>query len=267
MLQYRDLKNALNELEIKRSDPVIVHASSSLIPLVMGGAQTLLGAILAGVDNILMPSFTFKTMLIPEVGPEDNLLKYGSGRVENLSASIFTSDLPADFEDQTISELFRHYPDVIRSNHPIFSFLGLGLDAALASQTIAEPYGHIQYLQGKNTKILLADKEPSALFSLHFCEKESGRKQFLRWAMTEEGIKECPFFPGCSEGFHKILFHLGKEVKQTQFQDHTWVAFSLDSLIQTALQLLRDDPYALLCNDLHCEKCNLIRKDIRQRRG
>ena len=266
MLQYRDLKNALSELEIKRSDPVIVHASSSLIPQVKGGAQTLLGAILAGADNILMPSFTLKTMIIPEVGPEDNLLEYGSGRVENLSASIFTLDLPSDFEDQAINELFRHYPDVIRSNHPIFSFLGLGLDAALASQTTAEPYGHIQYLQGKNTKILLADKEPSTLFSLHFCEKESGRKQFVRWAMTENAIIECPFFPGCSDGFHKILFHLGNEVKQTQMQDHTWFAVSLDFLIQTALQLLHEDPYALLCNDLHCEKCNLIRRDIRQTR-
>jgi aminoglycoside 3-N-acetyltransferase len=266
MLQYRDLKNALNELGIKRSDPTFVHASASLIPLVKGGAQTLLGAILAGIDNILMPSFTFKTMIIPEVGPEDNLIEYGSGRNENLNASVFTPDLPADFEDQAISELFRHYPDVIRSNHPIFSFLGLGLDAALASQTTAEPYGHIQYLQGKNTKILLADKEPSALFSLHFCEKESGRKQFLRWAMTEEGVKECPFFPSCSDGFLKILFHLGNEVKQAQIQEHTWYALSLDSLIQTALQLLHEDPYALLCNDLHCKKCNAIRKDIRQRR-
>jgi aminoglycoside 3-N-acetyltransferase len=205
-------------------------------------------------------------MITPEVGPDDNLLEYGSGRIENLSASIFTPELPADFEDQAISELFRHYPDVSRSNHPIFSFLGLGLDAALASQSISNPYGHIEYLQGKNTKILLLNKEPSALFCLHFCEKESGRKQFIRWALTQDGVKECLFFPGCSEGFHKILFHIGNQVKQTQIQDRTWFSLTLDSLIKTATQLLQEDPYALLCNNLHCERCNLIRKDIRQRR-
>ena len=265
MLQYHDLKNALNEMEIRRNDPTIVYASNSLIPLVRGGVQTLLGAILAEIDNILMPSYTFNTMITPEVGPDDNLLEYGSGRVENLNASIFTPDLPPDFEDQEISEAFRHFPDVMRSNHPIFSFLGLGLDAALGAQSIEDPYGHIRYLQGKHTRILLAAKEPSSLFSIHFCEKEIGRKQFIRWAMTGEGVKECQHFPGCSNGFHKIIFHLGDGVKKAQLQDQTWYALSLDQLIQTALQMLREDPYALLCNDLRCEKCNWIRKDIRQR--
>jgi len=264
MLQYHDLKNALDDLEIRRNDPTIVYASSSLIPHVKGGAQTILGAVLAGIDNILIPSFTFKTMIVPEVGPDENLLEYGSGREDNLNASIFTPDLPSDFEDQEISEPFRHFPDVVRSSHPIFSFLGLGLDAALDAQSLSEPYGHIRYLQGKHARILLAAKEPSSLFSIHFCEKESGRRQFVRWAMTDEGIQECPNFPGCSNGFHKILFHLREDVKKTQIEDQPWYALTLDHLIETALQMLRADPYALLCNDLHCEKCNLIRKDIRQ---
>lgn len=267
MLQYRDLKNAIHDLGVKRSEPTLVHASAALIPQVKGGIQTMLGAILAGIDNMLMPSFTFKTMLIPEIGPEENLIEYGSGREENLNASIFIPDLPADFEDQAISEVFRHYPDVNRSNHPILSFLGLGLDGALQAQSTADPYGHIRYLLGKNAKVLLIGKDISALFSIHACEQESGRKQFLRWAMTEEGIKECPSFPGCSNGFHKVLFHLEGAVRQVTVQDQPWYSFSLDSLTRTTLQLLREDPYALLCNDLHCEKCNLIRKDIRQRRG
>jgi len=265
MLQYHDLKNVLDELEIKRNDPTIVYASSSLIPDVKGGAQTLLGAFLAGIDNILMPGYTFKTMIIPEVGPEENLIEYGSGRVENLNASIYTPELPADFEDQELSETFRHFPDVMRSRHPIFSFLGLGLDAALDAQTLGDPYGHIRYLQGKHARILLAAKEPSALFSIHYCERESGRRQFVRWALTGEGIKECPHFPGCSNGFHKILFHLGEDVKKAQVESQTWYALPLDHLVDTALNMLRTDPFALLCNDLYCEKCNLIRKDIRQR--
>ena len=265
MLQYRDIKTAIHELAIERNDPTIVYVSAHLIPQVRGGAQTILGAILGSIDNILMPSFTFRTMVIPEFGPSDNLITYGSGRISNLDATIFTPELPADFEDAPISEVFRSYPDVTRSSHPIFSFLGLGLDSALIAQTINDPYGHIHYLQGMNAKIVTLAKDASAFFSLHYCEKQSGRKQFTRWAITTDGIKECPLYPGCSRGFHKILYHLDGVLIKTQILDEPCISVSLDQLIPTALQLLNDDPYALLCNDLQCKKCNAVRKDIRQR--
>ncbi|HAF60835.1 MAG TPA: hypothetical protein DCK95_00735 [Anaerolineaceae bacterium] len=267
MLQYRDIKTALQDLCIERSDPTIVYASSQLIPQVRGGAQTILGAILGSIDNILMPSFTYRTMVIPEFGPPDNLINYGSGRISNLDAAIFTPELPADFADSQISEIFRNYPDVSRSAHPIFSFLGLGLDSALISQTISDPYGHIRFLQGKDAKIVLLAKDPSALFSLHFCEQVSGRKQFVRWAITQDGIKECPHFPGCPRGFHKILYQLDADMKKTQIVGDPCYSVSLDHLVSTAVALLSTDPYALLCNDLHCEKCNAIRRDIRQKVG
>jgi len=265
MLQYRDIKSAIHELGIERDDPAIVYVSSHLIPQVRGGAQTILGAILGSIDNILMPSYTFQTMVIPEFGPPDNLVTYGSGRISNLDATIFTPELPADFEDSQISNVFRSYPDVTRSCHPIFSFLGLGLNSALIAQTIDDPYGHIRYLQAMDTKIVMLAKDPSALFSLHYCEKQSGRKQFTRWAITQDGIIECPHFPGCSQGFHKILYHIDGVLMKTQILDEPCISVSLNQLLSTALELLAEDPYALLCNDLQCKKCNAVRKDIRQR--
>ncbi|NMB60748.1 MAG: AAC(3) family N-acetyltransferase [Chloroflexi bacterium] len=264
MLQYRDIRKALDNLHIQRGDPAVVHISASLVPQVRGGAQTILGALLAGIDNLLMPSFTYKTMIIPEVGPADNLIDYGSGRIENLNAAIFTSDLPADFEDREISEVFRHYPDVTRSNHPILSFLGLGLDAALSMQSVTDPYGHIAYLRGKGAKILLMAKDAPSIFSLHLAIKQSGRKQFTRWALTSEGIQECQAYPGCANGFHKLFFYIGDQLKQIQVQEEAWYALPLDITLEAAERLIKKDPYALLCNDLQCEKCNLIRKEIRQ---
>ena len=264
MLKYRDIRKALDDLHIRRGDPAIVHVSASLIPQVQGGAQTILGAILAGIDNLLMPSFTYQTMIIPEVGPPDNLMDYGSGRIENLNAAIFSNDLPSDFDDREISEVFRHYPDVTRSNHPILSFLGLGLDAALSMQTAADPYGHITYLRGKGVKILLIAKDASSIFSLHLAVKQSGRKQFTRWALTPDGVRECLFFPGCANGFHKLFFHLEGHLQRAQVQEEEWYALPLDATLESAMRLISQDPYALLCNDLQCEKCNLIRKEIRQ---
>lgn len=264
MLQYRDIKSAFQDLGLQRSDTAIVYTSSRMIPRVKGGANTILGAILAGIDNIVMPSFTFKTMIIPEVGPPENQIDYGSGRIQNLNAHIYTPDLPADFEDREISELFRQYPDVTRSLHPIHSFLGLGLDAALAQQTCEDPYGHIEYLHGKGVRILLLDKDPSVIFSLHYCENKSERRQYTRWAMTAAGVKVCYSFPGCSRGFSKILYHMNGNFEQVHVEDMVFTSIPMDSLIDKGLQILRRDPFSLLCNDLHCERCNQIRQDIRQ---
>lgn len=264
MLQYRDIRKALDDLHIRRGDPAIVHVSASLLSQVRGGAQTILGALLAGIDNLLIPSFTYNTMIIPEVGPADNLMEYGSGRTNNLNAAIFSNDLPADFEDCEISEFFRHYPDVTRSDHPILSFLGLGLDAALSMQSVADPYGHIAYLRGKGVKILLMAKDASSIFSLHLAIKQSGRKQFTRWALTSQGVQECQFYPGCADGFHKLFFYMEDQLKQIQVQEEVWHALPLDATLETAERLIKKDPYALLCNDLQCEKCNLIRKEIRR---
>ncbi len=54
--------------------PVIAHASLSAFGQVQGGAETLVSALLAVFDSVVMPVFTYKTMIIPPVGPENNAI-------------------------------------------------------------------------------------------------------------------------------------------------------------------------------------------------
>ena len=114
-----------------------------------------------------------------------------------------------------------------------------------------------------NGWVVLMGAEPSANFSLHYAEKLVGRKQFTRWALTSTGVAACPFFPGCPNGFHKIHYYLQDELKRTLVEDQEWVAVSLITLIQTARQLMQEDALALLCNDLNCSRCNLVRQAVR----
>jgi aminoglycoside 3-N-acetyltransferase len=107
-------------------------------------------------------------------------------------------------------------------------------------------------------------KDASSIFSLHLAIKQSRRKQFTRWALTSQGVQECQFYPGCADGFHKLFFYMEDQLKQIQVQEEVWYALPLDATLETAERLIKKDPYALLCNDLQCEKCNLIRKEIRQ---
>src|SRR5688572_25538 len=96
MVSFRDFINAFRELGIHSKQPVIVHASLSTVGEIRGGAETVLGALLTMARGVMAPTFTYKTMLIPEVGPENNAMAYGTGRDTNLLAEFYHPDMPAD---------------------------------------------------------------------------------------------------------------------------------------------------------------------------
>ena len=139
MISYRDISTGLQDLGLDRSTPVLAHISLPKLGEVKGGLSTVMGALLATVDNVMMPTFTFSTLVIPESGPENNLMIYGSGRESNLKAEVFSHDLPGDAPDNQASEALRAYPGVYRSSHPVFSFAGLGLDVALVNHPADRP--------------------------------------------------------------------------------------------------------------------------------
>jgi aminoglycoside 3-N-acetyltransferase len=262
-ISYRDISASLQDLGLDRSAPVLAHISFPKLGEVKGGLSTVMGALLATVDNIMMPTFTFSTLVIPESGPENNLIVYGSGRESNLKAKIFSHDLPGDARDNQASEALRAYPGVYRSSHPVFSFAGLGLDIALVDHPADNLYAPIAELRKLNGWILLFGAEPSANFSLHFAEKLAGRQQFTRWALGAEGIQEIPDFPGCSEGFHKVNYYMQDELHTVRIADMFLQAMKIDTLIKVAVALINEDAFALLCNTINCPRCNLVRESIK----
>jgi aminoglycoside 3-N-acetyltransferase len=205
MISYRDIVVGLEKLGLDRSTPVLAHVAPARLGKIHGGLETLLGAILGTIDNVMMPSFTYATMVVPQVGPPDNFIDYGSNQAGNLNASIFNLDLLSDMPGAEVSELLRKYPGTYRSAHPILSFTGLGLDVALIDQTPEDPYAPIRKLMELKGWVALIGAEPSENFSLHYAEFLGGRKQFVRWALTEKGIKECPHFPAAPMVFIRSI--------------------------------------------------------------
>lgn len=263
MLSYRDISSALEDLGLNRSTPVLAHINTHAIGEVKGGLNTLMGALLGTVDNVMMPSFTFSTLIIPPGGPPDNLMEYGSGRDSNLNASVFSNDLPSDFPNNESSEALREYPGIYRSSHPVFSFIGLGLDVALISHPPEDPYAPLRGLRNLDGWVLLMGSSPSDNFSIHWAEQLTGRKQFIRWALTADGVREIPHFPGCSDGFHKLDYYLQEELHQISVGDQKWKAMRLKTLINVASALIKDDAFALLCNEISCPRCNIVRDTIK----
>jgi len=265
MISYHNITEALKSAGLRRDIPIITHLDHSVSGKIKGGTAALMGALLSTVDNVMIPAFTFSTMVTPEKGPENNYLQYGGSSEKNLDAKIFSHTLPSELPNQEVINILQRFPGTFRSSHPIFSFYGLGLDIVLVDHAPDKPYLPIKKLMGLGGWVVLIGTDSSQNFSIHYAEFLAGRKQFLRWALTPDGIYACPHFPGCPNGFHKLEYYLQEELKVVALEDTRLCAVSIKTLINTAFALLKEDPFALLCNDLQCMLCNLVRAEIRKR--
>jgi aminoglycoside 3-N-acetyltransferase len=264
MLTFRDLYTALRKLELDRARPVIAHGSLSSFGEVNGGADTVLGALLSISNSVIMPTFTFKTMLIPEVGPEGNAMRYGSGKDLNRMAEFYTPDMPVDPLMGAIPEALRLHPKAQRSSHPILSFGGINAAQELEKQSLSEPLAPIHALREAEGWVILLGVDHTVNTSIHYGEFLAGRKQFVRWALTPDGVVECPGFPGCSNGFNAITPSLDKGIRRVQVGASLVQAIPVAALVETVLAMIKEDPLALLCEKPDCERCNTVRESLKQ---
>lgn len=258
MLDYRKLVSALRRLDL-RSRPVIAHAALSKFGRVNGGAETLLGALLDSVGALVVPTFTYKTMVTPEVGPPNNGMTYGKDLDQNLMAQPFTPDMPADPLMGVLPETVRRHPRARRTSHPILSFAGIRADEFLEAQTLFNPLAPIGALADAGGWVLLLGVDHTVNTSIHYGEKLAGRMQFTRWALTLTRVRECPGFPGCSAGFNAIQPDIVRETRVAQVGEAQVQAIPLKELLQAVMARIRRDPLALLCDEPDCPRCNAVR--------
>lgn len=262
MPSFHDFTRGLRQLGIDHECPVIAHASLSAFGQVPGGAETLLGALLAAFNSVIMPAFTYKTMITPETGPPDNGITYGSGRDHNRMAEFFTPDMPADPTMGVVAEALRRHPKASRSSHPILSFAGVNAAPILEAQTSSEPLAPIQTLVDMGGWVLLLGVDHTSNTSIHYGEKLAGRKQFIRWALTPEGITECPGWSGCSDGFQALAPRLDAARRVAQVGSGLIQAYPLEEVVTAAVQAISEDGQALLCQREDCGRCEAVRESL-----
>ena len=259
MLTFRDLSQSFRQLDLGQK-PVIAHASLSAFGEVQGGAETILGALLRVAPSLLMPAFTYQTMVIPDDGPSDNGMVYGSGQYLNHQAEFFDPNMPVNKSLGIISETLRQHSRARRSLHPIYSFAGIESDEAVFAQSIEDPFAPIEILTEADGWVLLLGVGHTANTSIHYGEQLAGRRQFTRWALSFGRVVACPHWPGCSSGFEEISPHLDWFTHKIQVGSALVQAMPLKSLVAVVQELIAENPHALLCKSLDCERCNAIRK-------
>jgi aminoglycoside 3-N-acetyltransferase len=263
MVSYREFVNGLRDLGLGPRSRVIAHVALPALGPIAGGAETVLGGLLANCEILIMPSFTYQTMVTPSYGPPDNGITYGGDLDHNLLAEFSKPDLPPDPRFGELVDALRRRPGARRSMHPILSFAGIGADAGLESQTVENPLAPIQWLAEQDGDVLLLGASHTSNVALQFAEKLSGRKQFLRWALTPQGIVACPSFPGCSDGFDAIQEHLPGIARLGRIGAADAQLVPIRDLIHVAVSWIRHDPRALLCERMACERCADVRAAVR----
>jgi aminoglycoside 3-N-acetyltransferase len=258
LVSFLNLRTGLSILGLNKA-PVIAHASLKAFGNIEGGAETMLDALLESVRGVIMPTFTYMTMLNPEVGPPKNGITYGSETDLNKMAQAFHPDMPVDKMMGVLPEVLRKHPRAKRSMHPIQSFAGIGADTILNAQTIYNPLAPIGALADQDGWVLLLGVDHRVNTSIHYAEKLGGRLQFIRWALMQDRVVECPGFPGDSEGFEAIAPAVEKYTRRVQIGNALVQAVHLKSLIRVVVNQLKENPFALLCQRPDCERCTAVR--------
>jgi len=259
MHNFRQLVLALRQLNIPTASPILVHSSLSAFGHIPGGADAVLGALMQSFDTIIMPTFTYKTMVVPETGPPNNAIEYGSMSDGNRMAQLYHNDMPADKLMGWLPETLRVHRLACRSIHPILSFSGLNAGPILQTQTLTQPLAPIKAIMDQDGWVLLLGVGHTANTSIHLGERMAGRKTFVRWAAVSDSVVECPGFPGCSDGFDALQPAIQPHTRSRYLDRALIQAIPIPMLVRTVQQLLQADPLALLCQDSLCPRCNAVR--------
>lgn len=262
MVTYRDFVAAFRDLGLGRGNRVLAHASLSAFGEVVGGAEAVVGAMVSTFDAVMMPAFTSGTMVVPPVGPDDNALDYERDRTQEPVAEFWHPNLEADRDIGAVAEALRLHPEASRSSHPLLSFAGVGAQEELELQSLEDPLAPIGALADKDGDVLLLGVDQRVNVAVHYAEQKAGRRQFVRWSLTPEGVLECPNIPGCSDGFHTLTKRLTGVRRRTDLGHGTIEAVPLRDLIHIVTGWIREEPRALLCDRPSCRRCKVVRQSV-----
>ncbi len=263
-ISYRDLIVGLRELGLDSNSIVLAHIELGAFGELRGGTETLIGALVASCGTVVMPAFTYQTMIVPPEGPPNNGMDYFDRDGQNARAEMFHADLPVHSDLGAAPEAFRRLPQARRSAHPVLSFAAAGQHAAeiVAAQSLADAWGPLNWLHDHHGDVLLLGADHTANMAIHLAEKMAGRKQFVRWTVDGERAYRFQDYPGCRRGFNAIAPRLAWMSQQVTLGLAMVQRIPLRSLVETAVQLIQADPAALLCDDATCALCNAVRAGL-----
>jgi aminoglycoside 3-N-acetyltransferase len=259
------IKHDLKRIGLGRGDSVFVHSSMKSLGFVRGGPQAVISAFLEVLEAsgaLMVPTFTFT----------------------NFQPFFHIENTPSEMG--LITETVRQREDSIRSLHPRHSVSVIGqgakelvqghLDAG--SLGVESPVDKLCKIGGY---ILLLGVGHNVNSVIHLAEAYADVPYLYSWEAPdfphiarvkydghEQEVSLAPS-PGCSEGFGKIEPVLRSRgiIKDGKIGEAQSQLMKAQDVVDAAVELLRSDPKALLCDDNDCYSCREKRKSISKALG
>jgi aminoglycoside 3-N-acetyltransferase len=258
-----DLTAAIDELA-PADCPLMVHVSlRSLGTPIVGGADTLLDALLTRGRTVLVPAFTEPQFGLPApaaLRPARNGIDYGKFPAEPPLAqgAAYTPDcglINAGLGVFPATLIKRG--GAVRGNHPLNSFAAVGplAEKLIAAQNPADVYGPIRELAARDSRILLIGVGLNRMTAIHLAEQQSGRRLFRRWAKAADSTISMFEVGSCSEGFPLLEPVLRQYARPAVVGDSWWWAFPSRQVLDAASTAMREDQDITQCGDSDCLLC------------
>lgn len=266
MVTRQDIIDGLLRLGLGPGSILVVHSSLGSFGYVDGGAETVIAALEETVTRsglVIMPTHSLCLKGRPDVGPFDP-----------VTSEAYTGTIP---------NVFRRQGDVRRSLHPTHSDAAWGdrAEKLLADHERRGPVGADSPLDRAarwGGQVLFLGTGHGANTTLHLAEVLA-RVPYVtvpfrrawgdaRTGRADGGVDEVPMVnderPGCSGGFVKIepLLAERRLTRQTMIGRSRVRVTPARPMIELAMEMLGDDPAALLCDRMECEHCTAAREAI-----
>jgi aminoglycoside 3-N-acetyltransferase len=209
----------LQRLGVNAGQLLMVHSSLSSIGFVLGGAQTVVRALVESVGprgTLVLPSFS------PEVSDpacwetdtfENNIFEFVRTHVPAFDPAITPTSMGA------IAETFRNWPGVVRSTHPQVSICAHGpmAERIIFPHEIAWGQGAgspFERLYDLKSMLLLIGVGFNRATLLHFAESRVpyGRRKMQQIPIDKDGVRSWLAVPDVGDDLNTHFPRIGEEL-------------------------------------------------------
>jgi aminoglycoside 3-N-acetyltransferase len=253
-----DLERGLRQLGLEKHRPIVVHSSLSSLGNMVGGAAGVLGALERVSSSVVMPAFTYYTLVWPMQHRNEDWPTHPAE-----DGPPFRISSPVSRDIGRVPQAMLERAGSLRSTHPALSFVANGIHAKqiLGVQTLEHPYAPIGVLEHLDGQVVLIGVDHRSNTSIHYGEYLAGRPLLERWANTQHGTVKT-FYPNCSAAFNGIEASLAT-LRSIEIGKAVVQVMSVREVIAATKRLIANHPEALLCSYPNC-RCQNVRHKIRR---
>lgn len=262
------IQSGLSELGLTGQD-VAVHSSLRSFGYVIGGAETVVHALLKVCGTVLIPTFCGigRTNPPPDDRPLQNGWDYEAYHHKTETIVPFdptTFDRTSDVDVAEIGQIpaaLLQCEDTIRSQHPSVSWAGNGPMARYytSGHSPDDPNLPLKRLSEKGGFVLLLGVGLTACTAVHLAEELAGRQPFIRWVLYADGKIRRVREYGCSDGFANLAPHVEVLPRRCSIGQCQVVSYPIKSFVEALVQAIRSHPEVTLCGKELCRCQDSVR--------